>query len=124
MLKWLLLEADECVNIECSKKGNKLFVTVNESKIMSHGKPALERMLLKLHIYRCTADSDSCRSFYESLSFVEEEHLVWREIVLAKRQPKKVFVQANTFLSGDEVILKEYAPTREGIIQSWAERGV
>lgn len=110
------------MNIDFSFEEERLIVNVERSKIKSEGKPALERMLLNLHIYRCTADAESCRSFYEKLSLVEDEHLKWREIVLSKKQPKKLFVQANTFKSGDGVTLKEYAPTREGIIQSWAER--
>lgn len=75
-------------------------------------------------MYRCIADVQSCRNYYEGLSRVDGEYLIWREIVVSKRQPKWVFAQANTFLRGEEVILKEYEPTPRGVIQSWAERGV
>lgn len=83
-------------------------------------------MLLRLHMYRCTADVAACRTYYEDLSRVEGEHLEWRETVLANKPPPMVFVQANTFLeeSSGEVVLKEYDATVEGIIQSWAERRV
>lgn len=82
-------------------------------------------MLLRLHIYRCTADVQSCREYYEELSRVYDEYLVWRDIVVAKKEPKWVFVQANTFLDDDKkVILKEYEPTAKGVVQSWAERRV
>lgn len=81
-------------------------------------------MLLKLHIFRCTADVQACQSYFEDLSRVDANNLEWRRIVLAKSQPKLVFSQANTFVTGDEVILKEYPPTPEGVIQSWAERTV
>jgi dipeptidyl-peptidase-3 len=92
---------------------------------VSHGKPALGRMLLRLHIYRCTADVQSCREYYEELSRVHDEYLVWRDIVVTKKEPKWVFVQANTFLDDDKkVILKEYEPTAKGVVQSWAERRV
>ncbi|KAJ5403815.1 Dipeptidyl-peptidase 3 [Penicillium cosmopolitanum] len=47
-----------------------------------------------------------------------------REVVLKNKVPRKVFVQANTILEGDKVTLKEYEPTLEGIIQSFAERNV
>jgi dipeptidyl-peptidase-3 len=33
-------------------------------------------------------------------------------------------VQPNTFLKGDEVELKVYEESNEGIIQSWVERAV
>lgn len=112
------------MRIECDTQTKSLIVRVDRSKIVSHGKPALGRMLLRLHIYRCTADVRSCRKYYEELSRVHDEYLVWREIVLAKKQPKWVYVQANTFVKGDDVVLKEYEPTVAGVIQSWAERGV
>lgn len=55
-----------------------------------------------------------------------------RPLVLKKKVPRKVFVQANTVLVEDEggksggpkVVLKEYDATREGMIQSFAERDV
>ena len=33
-------------------------------------------------------------------------------------------MQVNTFLKGNEVEVKVYEESNEGIIQSWAERGV
>jgi len=81
-------------------------------------------MLLKLHIYRCTADVASCRAFYEELTSVGDEALAWREVVVAKKDPPLVFTQANTFLVGEDVMLKEYEATPKGVVQSWAERDV
>ena len=124
MLKCLLTDSDGCVTVHCDSEKRDLIVRVDRSKIASHGKPALGRMLLRLHVYRCTADVQSCRDYYEELSRVHDEYLLWREIVLAKREPNWVFVQANTFLHGEEVVLREYEPTTRGVIQSWAERQV
>ncbi|KAF2791047.1 peptidase M49, dipeptidyl-peptidase III [Melanomma pulvis-pyrius CBS 109.77] len=124
ILKCLLADSNDCVTVDCDSQRGNLTVCVDRSKIVSHGKPALGRMLLRLHIYRCTADVQSCREYYEELSRVHDKYLVWREIVLAKKEPNWVFVQANTFLRGDEVVLKEYGATAEGVIQSWAERQV
>jgi dipeptidyl-peptidase-3 len=110
--------------VDHDAQSKNLTVRVDRSKIISHGKPALGRMLLRLHIYRCTADVQSCREYYEELSRVDAEFLTWRDIVLAQQEPRWVFVQANTFLRGNEVALKEYAATAEGVVQSWAERRV
>lgn len=41
---------------------------------------------------------------------------------MAKKQPRKIFVQANTVLDGSQVKLKEYDASVEGLIQSWVER--
>ena len=113
------------MRINCDSTNNKLTVHIDRSRILSHGKPALGRMLLKLHIYRCTADIDECRIFYEDLSRVDGEFAEWRRIVLANKEPKWVFSQPNTFLGEDGVVsLKEYPPTVQGVVESWAERDV
>ncbi|PWY82924.1 dipeptidyl peptidase III [Aspergillus heteromorphus CBS 117.55] len=124
MLRHLLRDSDGLYTVLCDMENTKLTVKVDRSRVISHGKPSLGRMLLKLHIYRCTADISNCRLFYEDLSHVDEEALRWRDIVVSKKDPPLAFSQANTFLEGGDVKLKEYAPTARGIIQSWAEREI
>lgn len=102
----------------------RLTVHVDRSRIVSHLKPALGQMLLRLHMYRCTADVTACRIYYEELSRVDGKYLKWRETVLANKPPPLIFVHANTCLNGDVVSMKEYDPTVEGIIKSWVERAV
>jgi len=75
-------------------------------------------------MYRCTADAEGCRAYYEDLSKVDGEYVEWRQTVLARKPAPLIFAQANTFLDGDEVILKEYEATIEGVIESWVEREV
>ncbi|OBT90574.1 hypothetical protein VE02_01044 [Pseudogymnoascus sp. 03VT05] len=124
MLKCLLTDGDGFLSIKCDSTEKSLIVQVDHSKIRTHGKRALGNMLLRLHMYRCTADVQSCRTYYEELSKVDGEYLEWRDIVLANKEPKWVFVQANTFLDGDQVRIREYDATEEGVIQSWTERSV
>ncbi|KAF7126245.1 hypothetical protein CNMCM5793_002740 [Aspergillus hiratsukae] len=123
MLQHMLRDSSGLYNIIHDKESRNLTVQVNRSRLQE-GKASLGRMLLRLHIYRCTADIRSCREFYEGLTTVNEEALGWREVVLIKKDPPLAFCHANTFLDGDGVILKEYAPTVRGLIQSWAERDV
>jgi dipeptidyl-peptidase III len=78
--------------------------------------------LLKLHIYRCTADFSACRKFYEELTKPDQTFLQWREIVLKRQPAKQVFVQLNTMIKDGKVVVKEYDAAVEGMIQSWAER--
>ena len=124
MLKCLLTDGNGFMTIDCNSSKDRITVRVDRSRIITDGKPALGRMLLRLHMYRCTADIKSCRTYYEDLSKVEYGYLEWRRIVLAKQQPKWVFVQGNTFLDDGHVSLKEYEATPEGVIQSWAERNL
>lgn len=125
MFKSLLEAKDQFLRILHDKTTRTLTVFVDRAKIPTHGKPALAHLLLKLHIYRCTADVHGCRRFYEDLTKPDGIFLEWRQIMLAGKPAKEVFVQANTFVTDDgEVVLKEYEPTVDGMIQSWAERMV
>ena len=124
MLKCLLTDGNGLMSVEGKVEDRNLVIDLDRSKILSHGKPALGRMLLKLHIFRCTADVDSCRTYYESMSRVDGRYLEWRSLVLASRQPKMVFVQPNIFIESNEIILREYEASREGLIKSWYERKV
>jgi dipeptidyl-peptidase III len=124
MLTCLLRNSDGCVQVHHDEINKKLAVYVNREKIVSHGKKALGEMLLKLHMYRCTADVEACRQYYEDLSHVDAERLRWRQTVLANKPPPFLNVQANTFLEGNSVFLKEYELTYAGIIESWYERRV
>ena len=122
MLRCLLADGNGFMTIDCNSAENQITVHVDRSRILSDGKPALGRMLLRLQMYRSTADVKSCRDYYEDLSRVDGPYLEWRRIVLAKKLPRWVFVQPNTFLEGEKVVLKNYEPTPQGVIQSWAER--
>ncbi|KAG5297643.1 dipeptidyl peptidase III [Histoplasma ohiense] len=102
-----------------------LEIHLDRSKILSHGRPAVEKYLQKLHIYKATGDFKAGKALYDDITNVDQ----WwgsqvRPVVLQKKIPRKVFVQANTVLEGDKVVLKEYEPTLEGMIQSYAEREV
>jgi dipeptidyl-peptidase III len=124
MFRSLLAAGDDFMTVKHDVDAKTLLVKVDRSKILSHGRPAIGDLLLKLHIYRCTADVDSCKAFYEELTRVEGVFLEWRSIVMAKKSLRQIFVQANTFLEDGEVYIKEYEPTVEGVIRSWVERQV
>lgn len=87
---------------------------------------AMGDFLQKIHIYKSTADVEVGSKFFSDMSNVGLEY--WgtkvRSVVLKNKQPRKVFVQANTYLdeATGKVALKEYEPTPEGLIQSWADR--
>ncbi|KAL9595132.1 MAG: hypothetical protein Q9219_006620 [cf. Caloplaca sp. 3 TL-2023] len=106
-----------------------LTVRVDRGKILTVGRKAVEAYLQKLHVFKCTADYEAGKGLYDKMTRVD----AWwankvRPEVLRRKTPRKVFVQANTFVKeeeeGGEVVLREYEPTCEGMIQSWVERGV
>ena len=106
---------------------NTLNVNVDRSQIASVGRPALRGLLMRLHIYRSTADVSRCRILMKELTKLTKpsmECLEWRQILLREAAVKRVFVQPNTFLDGDDVVLRDYEPSSQGMIRSWAEREV
>ena len=132
-LKCLLRGGDRCVGVDFDAKLQKLTVRIDRLRIIPHGKAALGKMLLHLHMYRSLADVKSCHRYYEDLSAVDGVYLEWREAGVAAKQPKWLFVQPNTFLENfydyqdyDDcsIRLKEYEASPRGIIQGWVERKV
>ena len=102
-----------------------LTIKLDRSKILTSGRKAVADFLQKLHICKSTADFEEGSKFFGEMSSVGLEY--WgskvRNIVLKNKQPRKVFVQANTFLNeAGKVSLKEYDATLEGMIESFADR--
>ncbi|RJE25520.1 dipeptidyl peptidase III [Aspergillus sclerotialis] len=126
ILRTFLDAGDDFVKLVYNKEDlSDLEIHLDRSKILTHGRPAVEKYLQKLHVYKSTADFQAGKQLYDDITSVDEwwETKV-REVVLQNRVPRKVFVQGNTVLEGDKVILKEYEPTLEGMIQSFVERDV
>jgi len=100
-----------------------LTVRIERNKILTLGRKAMDTYLQKLHILKSTADVEGGTKMYNDITHVDDffaEKV--RPVVLAKKMPRKVFVQANTVVEGGKAVLKEYGPTPEGMIQSYADR--
>ena len=126
ILQTFLDAGEDFVKLDhASSDFSDLFMRVDRSKILSVGRPAVEKYLQRLHVYKSTADVVRGKELYERMTGVDE---LWsvkiRPVVLAKKAPRKVFVQVNTMEKDGKVVLKDYEPTLEGMIQSWAERDV
>ncbi|GBO16515.1 Dipeptidyl peptidase 3, partial [Araneus ventricosus] len=103
-----------------------LLLSMDRSKIASVGKPAIAKFLGKLQLYRATANIASAKEMYDKYSAVKSgtkyPFLDYREIVMARKKPRRLFVQTNTFAENGKVDLKTYEPSADGIIQSWVDR--
>ncbi|KAK6954408.1 hypothetical protein Daesc_004375 [Daldinia eschscholtzii] len=129
ILKCFLEAGDDFCKLEYKSDDlSGLTINLDRSKILTAGRKAVGDYLQKLHIYKSTADVEAGTKFYTEMTDVEPEF--WgkkvRDEVLRNKQPRKVFVQANTYLdeATGKVTLKHYDATPEGMIQSWAERNV
>lgn len=125
ILNVFLRAGDDFCKLEYSKDDvSDLKIHLDRTKIQSHGRPAVNDFLQKLHVYKATADLQSAKKFYEGDYTHVDEFFATRvrPEVIRQAKPRKVFVQANTFLEGDKVVLKEYEPNAEGMIQSFLDR--
>lgn len=123
ILRVFLDAGDDFVTIK--KNGDDdLVISLDRSKIHSVGMPAIDKFLTALQIYKATGDVQGGSALYDKYTSISDEWLPRRDIVLAKRQPRKLLLQANTFREGDKVVLKEYEATLPGFIESYLQREV
>ncbi|XP_029468951.1 dipeptidyl peptidase 3 [Rhinatrema bivittatum] len=103
-------------------------ITLDRSKILSVGRPAIERFLRRLQVFKSTADVEGGRAMYEYYSAVLDDEpyrfLALRETVLLRKEARKMFVQANTHVTGkdDPPQLVEYEGSAAGLIHSFVDR--
>lgn len=109
-------------NITEHKPGD-LLVTLDRTALRGAGRNAIGHFLLQLQVYKATGDLESAQKLFNHYSEVTEPWLSWRKIVLANKQPRKMFAQCNTFVKGDGAVeLKSYEGSVEGLILSNVER--
>ncbi|XP_031572146.1 dipeptidyl peptidase 3-like [Actinia tenebrosa] len=99
-----------------------LILTLDRSKIECVGKLAIGDFLRKLQVYKSTADYEGGKALYDHYSKVEEEFLEYRKIVLARKTPRRMFVQANTRCQDNKVSMSTFSSNAEGMIKSFISR--
>ncbi|XP_008331494.1 dipeptidyl peptidase 3 isoform X2 [Cynoglossus semilaevis] len=101
-------------------------ITLDRSKIHTVGKDAIQRFLCKLQVLKSTSDVEGGRALYDFYSTVSDSgshnFLRLRDTVLLRKEDRKMFVQANTRISGESVELVEYEGSAAGLIRSFIER--
>jgi len=125
ILQTMLKAGENFVTLESSTSDHDdLVISLDRTKIRSHGIPAVGAYLQKLHVFKSTADFAAGQKLYKEICTVNEDMAKYREVVMRKKLPRKQFVQANTKLVDGEVKLVEYEATLEGLIKSFVERDV
>jgi dipeptidyl-peptidase-3 len=125
----LTINLDRSKILTAGRKGEEIPYPESSGTIKSKSnlcEKAVSSFLQKIHIYKSTADVKAGSEFFLGMSNVGLEY--WgtkvRDVVLKNKQPRKVFVQAVTAVdeATGTVTCKQYEPTPEGMIQSWADR--
>ncbi|KAK4053216.1 hypothetical protein OIO90_003990 [Microbotryomycetes sp. JL221] len=101
------------------------YARVDRQACLDRGKEVMGKLLLEIQVRKSTGDGKGATEFYKKLT-APSEHWVnnLRPVVLAKKLPRKVFVQPRTIIVDGDVQLKEYPASVEGVIESFVERGL
>jgi len=127
----VLLEAGEGFLTVKQVKGDDgkpdLLLSMDRTKIFSVGKPAIGEFLKKLQVYKSTGDIAEATKMYMAYSAVDNSNKEmpwadWRNIVIDRKQPRKMMVQANTVIEDEKMEIRSYKSTHEGMMDSWRER--
>jgi dipeptidyl-peptidase-3 len=99
------------------------YIKVDRQNVLQNGSKVMGELLRQLQIRRSVADGPGARAFYTDLTTPPKDWLTdLRDLVLRKKQPRKIMLQANTVVVDGKVELKEYPLTPEGLIESLIDR--
>jgi len=124
----VMLEAGEGLVkiVETTGKDGKpdVCVKLDRSKIETVGVKAVGEFLTKLMVFKSTANVDEAHKMYtDHYCKVDEEFMRYREVVVARKKPRRLMVQAHTHLDQQgKPQLKAYDSSPAGMIQSFVER--
>lgn len=125
MLRMLLEAGEGFVEVNKTKKDGRdwLDIKLDKSKIKDVGFKALKNFLLKMMVYKSTADLESATNMFEGYATVDEFFLDVRRIVVENKQPRRVELQGHLVLNGKtDVNYESFQESFEGIIQSYMRR--
>lgn len=106
VLARVMIEAGQnFVCVQETENSTNLSLTVDRSKIRTVGRDTVGDFLLKLQVYKSIGDFESGSKLYNHFSSVSNDSELhpwakWRDIVLAHKKPRPIFVQANTVCKG------------------------
>lgn len=105
---------------EDEKEG--LLITLDRARIATDGRQAIGELLVNLNVNKATANAVRGMEYYRNMTTVNNTYVRYREIVMARRKPRKQYVQPHTRIVGDTVEVEEFAGSVEGVVKSFLTR--
>uniref|UniRef100_A0A1E1W925 Dipeptidyl peptidase 3 n=1 Tax=Pectinophora gossypiella TaxID=13191 RepID=A0A1E1W925_PECGO len=122
LMRLLELEGDGLLTVSEVEPGKNLLMTLQKDRLATDGKRIIGDFLVKLQTIKATGDVAAGERLFDTYSRVDGAWARWRDIVLLHKQPRNIFVQANTKHTGDTVELKRYPASAEGMVASLVDR--
>ena len=94
-----------------------LLISMDRSKVMSVGQPAIAQFLLKLQVYKSTGDIGAAKAMFDKYSEVSEPWASRRQIVVDRKQERSILVQSNTNMKDEKLELLQYDSNTEGLVR-------
>lgn len=112
----------EIIKVNLSEDEKSFEINVDKDNLMKYGKELIRKILLNLHIWKCTCDVESANEFYEYYSKVDEKFTKIRKICCDNEKPRRIELNHNLIIENDDVKVIEYPETLENVIQSFVDR--
>jgi dipeptidyl-peptidase-3 len=98
-------------------------VLLNRDLISTVGRKTVGDFLLKLQVYKSLGDLENGAKLYNAYSEVPEEMAKLREIIMARKEPRKLMIQPHMHKQEDGTVhLKTFPCSLEGMIESFVAR--
>ncbi|GAM27164.1 hypothetical protein SAMD00019534_103390 [Acytostelium subglobosum LB1] len=108
--------------LELDVTKDNIEIRLDRTKIESIGVPAIGEFLRRLMVLKATGNAVEAIKLFNDYTHVPANFLEMRETVLKQKKPRKVFVQAHTYVENGDVVLQEFADTAFGVIDSMVTR--
>lgn len=98
-------------------------LTMERCMIPTVGKEAIGNFLLRLQVFKSLGDFAGGSAMYEGYSSVPPEMIAFRDIVMARKEPRKMLVQPHMEVDGEGVFqLRAFEASPIGMIESFVAR--
>ncbi|XP_023951695.1 dipeptidyl peptidase 3 isoform X2 [Bicyclus anynana] len=122
LMRLMELEGDGLLTVTEVEPGKDLLLTLDKSRLATDGKRIIGDFLVKLQSIKATGDVAHGERLFQRYSELGAPWGRWRDIVMLHKQPRNIFVQPNTVHNGEEVQLKRYPASAEGMVSACVER--
>ena len=84
---------------------------------------AIGAFLLKLQVHKSLGDLQAGSAMFNKYSEVDAEWATIREVVMARKEPRKLLVQPHLHATPDgKVVLAQFEPSPAGLVESFVAR--